>query len=83
MTNEPYIKKYDQNGQVSNPIKGNYSTGFPNRIERRQHLNETRFMGNTKGVCLTVVKIGKYLRIRQPEIDKDGNPKLIDHYLLQ
>ena len=83
MKNEPYVKHYDENGQVSNPIKGIYKSQFDNRRQRRQHLNETRFMGNTKGVCLTVVKIGKYLRIRQPEIDKDGNPKLIDHYLLQ
>lgn len=83
MKNEPYIKQYDENGKIANPIEGIIIPKFPNRRERRQHLNETRFMGNTKGVCLTVVKIGKYLRIRQPEIDKSGKPKLIDHYLLQ
>ncbi len=81
--NEPYIKKYDENGEVANPIKGSLIPNYPNRKERRQHLNETRFMGNTKGVNLTVVNLGKYLRLRQPEIDKDGNPKLIDHYLLK
>lgn len=35
-TNTPYVKRYDENGQVKNPIRGAYINHGINRRGRRQ-----------------------------------------------
>lgn len=80
--NTPYVKTFDQNKNVSNPIIGSLLNNFPNRKTRRQNKRKTRFHGESNNIHLTVNKYSKYLRIRQPELDKDGNRKIIEHYIL-
>ncbi len=64
--NTPYVKKFDKNGNLVNPIVGSYNSleNYPqNRAQRRK--KDTRFRGNTKGVSLTIVKTEKYKRVIQ------------------
>lgn len=36
--NEPYVKKYNKQGELINPIRGMYVNQEPNRSERRAHM---------------------------------------------
>jgi hypothetical protein len=36
--NTPYVKQFDKNGTLLNPIRGIYKNPFPNRRERRQKV---------------------------------------------
>ena len=97
MQNIPYVKAFDKDGKLENPIDGFYSPAFPNRKTRRQ--KSPRFCGNNNGVSLTVVKTQKYERVMQLieviERDKKGRPieqtvenanvrrKVINHYVGQ
>ncbi len=60
--NIPYVKKYDSNGVVSNPVTRStpYSTIGNNRSERR--TKETRFIGNGNNFHLSVNRTSKYIR---------------------
>lgn len=57
--NKPYVKQYDENGLVSNPITKTkpFLNSEPNRSARR-HIGG-REMGNKKGISLVVTKIGR------------------------
>jgi len=79
--NVPYVKKYNENGQVTNPIKGNYISEFPNRKERREDLQKHRFYGESKNLHLTVKGAFKFIRLKQVEFTKKGKLKIIEHYL--
>lgn len=79
--NVPYVKKYDENGRVTNPIKGSLISEFPNRKERREELQKHRFYGESKNLHLTVKGAFKYLRLKQIEFTKQGQKKVIEHYL--
>lgn len=81
--NVPYIKQYDKNGSLLNPIKGTLYSSFPNRKERRKTMQKSRFHGESKNVHLTITDSGKYLRVKQFEKDKQGNRKIIENYVLQ
>lgn len=62
--NTPYVKKFDKNGTLLNPIIGSYNSleNYPeNRQQRRKKVS--RFKGNTKHISLTVVKTEKYKRV--------------------
>lgn len=61
--NIPYVKKFNENGELINPITSVYASEFPNRFERRR--KPTRFKGNKKGISLTIVKTEKYKRVIQ------------------
>lgn len=78
MKNTPYVKEYNKNGEVTNPINGIYKNEFPNRRERRK---KERFCGNGKNFHLTILRNEKFKRVRQFEFDKNGNKKIIEHYL--
>lgn len=58
--NKPYVKQYDENGLVYNPITKSkpFLSKSPNRSTRR--YNGGREMGNKKGISLVVTKIGRY-----------------------
>jgi hypothetical protein len=77
--NIPYVKQFDKNGTLLNPIKGSYLNEFPNRSER--HKKKERFHGESKNFHLTVVKSALFKRVRQIEFEKDGTRKTIEHYL--
>lgn len=80
--NIPYLKQFDENGLISNPIVGSLINKFPNRKSRRSEIQKSRFHGESKNTHLSVNKYSKYLRIKQFEKDKDGNRKFIEHYIL-
>lgn len=80
--NVPYVKKYNNDGEVINPIKGIYHTQGPNRKERRSDINEPRFIGNGKNYHLTVHKISKFKRVVQVAWNKTKLCyKNIKHYI--
>lgn len=74
--NTPYVKEYDKNGVLKNPIKSAYWSNFENRQQRRKKLQKQRFHGNGKNTPLTVVQTARFLRYRQIIEGKE-----IEHYL--
>ena len=80
--NTPYVKEYNDQGIVSNPIRGKYENLSPNRQARRSHKNEPRFKNNRNVNHLVVGPNFKYRKRIQIEFDKDGNRKKIEHYIL-
>ncbi|MCK9430042.1 MAG: hypothetical protein M0R17_08570 [Candidatus Omnitrophica bacterium] len=83
MTNTPYVKKYDKDGQLTNPIEGNFINEFPNRRSRHELKQTYRFYGESKNYHLTVKGILKYHRVKQIVVDKKiGDKKIIEHYIL-
>jgi len=85
--NKPYVKMYDENGAIINPIKGKLITRFEARKQRREYLQKERFVKNTKAYHLFIMEFSptsilKYRRFLQLEKDKDGKRKTIKHYLL-
>lgn len=79
MVNTPYVKRYDENGVVTNPINGLYPSLGENRKARRSILNKPRFMKNSKGTHLTVTPYGRYIRTMQFVSD---DKKVVYHYVL-
>ena len=79
--NVPYVKKYDENGVVTNPIRGSYMSEGKNRAERRQELQKHRFHGESKNCHLTVVKTQKYKRVRQAIKCKDKKGNYLEQLL--
>jgi hypothetical protein len=79
--NLPYIKKYDKNGNVTNPIQGGYFHNDLNRRERRKKPIGHRFISQSKNLHIDVFGHQKYLRVVQHETDNDGFSKKIFHTL--
>lgn len=80
--NKPYVKQYDENGNVLPLVNGVYLHNSPNRRERRAILNNKSFTGNHKGISLTVSGKFKYERVTQVIKDQFGRVlKTINHYL--
>lgn len=85
MINKPYVKQYNEKGEVSNPIIGKYVSFGDNRKQRRANLNKTRFKGNKKGISLTVINNGisssKYNRVSQsvPLFETESCPRIDAH----
>ncbi len=73
--NIPYVKQFDQNGILTNPIEGVYKSDFPNRSKRRKELgiNKRGVHNPKKRALLLVEKRSKgYLRVQSIVfIDKD------------
>lgn len=80
--NQPYVKEYNDQGIVSNPIRGKYENLSPNRKARRSHKNEPRFVNNRNGHKLVIGPNFKYRKKIQVEFDKDGKRKNVEHYVL-
>tara|TARA_R110002074_G_scaffold189465_4_gene355260 strand:+ start:8205 stop:8480 length:276 start_codon:yes stop_codon:yes gene_type:complete len=59
--NIPYVKAYDANGDLINPILFKYRNDKPNRKARRlaNGTTSTRPFGNSKGIILKVVDLGR------------------------
>lgn len=81
MKNIPYVSQKNPETGLPIPLKENYINEFPNRRERRRYLNEPPLHGPSKNYHLTVLPNGKFKRVMQHETDKQGNKKLIIHYL--
>jgi hypothetical protein len=82
--NKPYVKQFNENGELVNPIKGIYASVFPNRERRRRIKQAEPFMGNSKGAKITVSGKFKYRRYVQVSngVGKDGRIHTINHYAL-
>ena len=86
--NIPYVKQFDENGVITNPIIGKYVNEYENRAERKKFKQKQRFYGESKNHHLTVVKSVKYRRVKQIIECKDkkgkltGEIRVIEHYLL-
>lgn len=81
--NIPYVKQFDDNGQLLNPIT-EYFSEFPNRQQRHAERNQPNFRGNTKHINLTVNGVTKFKRDVQIVFDKTTKKrKTILHYNLQ
>lgn len=78
--NTPYVRSYNDDGSIANPINGIYSHKYENRSQR--HQKDARFMGNKKGISLSVFQNMRYKRVRQLINDrKTGKPKAVFHYM--
>ena len=83
--NKPYVKEYNDQGVVTNPIKGSFLTPSinGNRRDRRSVKQADRFRGNNKGHNLSVGPSYKYSRRIQCVLLSDGSIKKIKHYDLK
>ena len=83
--NKPFVKQFDKNGHQTNKLMpgDTYPSIYPNRKSRRSAFKEDRFKGNNKGFNLTVTGTNKYLRQTQIIIDRAGNRRTIEHYILR
>lgn len=81
--NEPYVKTYDKNGTLTNPIVGIYETKFANRRARHEQFKVKPLYGCGKNFPLTVTPTAKFLRRKQFILMKDGSIKIIIHYDLR
>jgi hypothetical protein len=45
MKNTPYVKEYNDLGEVKNPIPTGYFHSFPNRKQRREPLQKEKLLG--------------------------------------
>lgn len=91
--NQPYVKQYNENGECINPINTGYrwQSPYPNRRARQE--TRPRMWGGSKGQSplfgcgknhpISLNGSLKYKRVRQYEKDKEGNKKVIEHYILQ
>ncbi len=79
--NTPYVKQYNNKGEVTNPIKGTYISEHPNRRSRRSAMKGERFRGNTSEAMLVYVT-KKFRKVWQVIKDDAGEEvKRIMHYL--
>lgn len=77
-TNQPYVKQFEENGILLNPINRIYQNQGRNRKQRRQ--KETRFMGNGKQFPLTIFGKHRFRRTIQLIIDAAGYKTRVKHY---
>ncbi len=71
--NTPYVKQYNELGELTNPIEGALRHPFANRKARR--YKPQRFMSNAKACHLTVVGNGRFRK----RLQRIGNKQII-HY---
>lgn len=72
--NIPYVKKYDENGTLLNPINKVYKSTEPNRRERHSKLG--RFLNNSRNNQQIVNPLGRFKKLIQ-----FVSGKKIIHYL--
>lgn len=60
MKNIPYVKQYNPDGTIANPIKESYESKLPNRRQRKG--KQPRFIGNGKNNHMTITGRFRYDR---------------------
>jgi hypothetical protein len=50
--NIPYVKQYDENGELINPIISSYSPQFPTRSQRKKSYSKYNFFQD--GSCIKI-----------------------------
>lgn len=53
-TNQPYVKRFDAQGVLLNPIVGSYESKLPNRSLRKLLLKAPRFINNKNHYPITI-----------------------------
>ncbi len=77
--NTPYVKEYDEKGQVTNPIVGMYPSEFPNRRKRNERA--PRFKNNRATAQMVIGSSFRYRKRIQVTTDKEtGYVKRIEQY---
>lgn len=66
--NKPYVKQFDEQGILLNPIVKSYKSNYPNRKQRRTKFNPH---ANIDGKMVTRVQV---------EYKGNGKLKFIKHY---
>lgn len=79
--NVPYVKEYDSNGILINPIKGLYKNEYKNRKQRRDYLHKNRFANNKKTAQIVVIGRFKFKKLRQLVACANKEFKYINHLL--
>lgn len=74
--NKPYVKQYDENGLLLNPIEGKYTHSGPNR--KMRNAKPPRYFNNSANCQMSIVKNEAYRKYIQ-WVDR----KPIVHYVLK
>ncbi len=77
--NTPYVKQYNELGELINPINGKLTHKFSNRRERNAKKKAVRFVSNAKA-CHLVVYDKQRFRKRVQLINTGSGVKQIIHY---
>ena len=64
--NKPYVKQFNDAGEITNPVTKVYKSPYPNRRQRRMKVKENEIDPRATRI--------------QHAWDKTGNYKLINHY---
>lgn len=83
--NQPYIKTYNELGEVSNPITKNNPliSLFGNRKKRREIKQKDIFIKPSKNFPLVIYGQFKFMKREQWILQSDGTKKVIKHYYLR
>ena len=89
MKNVPYVKQFDKEGLITNPITKHtpYLHEYKNSREQKLDTHPKRFQGNGKNYPLVVLGTFKFLKCLQVVYLKDkkgyftGKVKYIQHHL--
>ncbi len=79
--NVPYVKHYDKNGKLTNPIETGFFQYGPNRKARRAPLQKCRFAGNGNNTPILIIKTTKFYKVVQRYFNKKGEKVVINHAL--
>jgi len=77
-TTMPYVKKFDSNGVVINPISKHVWDGN-NRQKRRELMQKARSFNNSNNCQQVVYKTYRCLKKVQIDYARDGSIKRINH----
>lgn len=82
--NQPYVKRYNADGSIANPIHVIYSPSRPEQTRDKRKNVKHRFFNNRNSYPLVVYKDSKYKKVLQLVMDKEtGRLNKIEHYLLK
>jgi len=77
--NKPYVKNYDEELTLTNPIKDKYTPNGANRRQRREKKN--RFNNNKKTYNMVIHGVHKFYKVLQRVWDSEEEKfKTIYHY---
>lgn len=80
--NRPYVKQYDADGDLINPIVSKFLNTEPNRQDRRSFtVNRQRLFSNKKGVQLVITKIGRDKFMKYKKVFQNIGNKRIIHFI--
>lgn len=77
MRNQPYVKQYDDNGVLTNPIKGVYKSGLGRKYRSPR---EPRKMNNRKTFHTALFGLARFHIRIQSVLNDDGTITRILHY---